>query len=173
MLITYNGIEPSVDKSAYVAESAELIGRVTIGPRASVWPMAVLRGDIEPIVVGECSNIQDCCVVHTNYDLPAVVGDYVTVGHGAVLHGCRIGSNCLIGMGAIILDGEVIGDNCLIGAGTVVPEKKVIPPGSLVLGLPGKVVRNLEPGEIKRIRDGAEEYFAFAEEHKKNKFKHP
>lgn len=166
MIISLKGKKPKIGKGVYIAESAQVIGEVTIGERSSIWPNAVLRADIEPIRIGKCSSIQDGVLVHVNWDLPAVVGDYVTVGHGAIIHGCKIANNCLIGMGAIILDGAKIEKNCLIGAGSLVPEGKIIPEGSLVLGVPGRVVRKLNSKEIKKLRDAALEYLNFAKKFK-------
>ena len=136
---------PKIHRTAFVHDSAEVIGRVIIKKNASVWPMVVLRGDIETIVIGEASNVQDGCVFHTSRKIPVVLGKGVTVGHGAIVHGARIGDHCLIGMGAILLDGCVIGKECLIGAGALVSEGAKIPPRSLVLGVPGRVRRKLRP----------------------------
>jgi len=167
MIITLKGKKPKVGKNVYIAQTAQVIGEVTIGNHSSIWPGAVLRADIEPIRIGKCSSIQDGVLVHVNWDLPAIVGDYVTVGHGAIIHGCKIKNNCLIGMGAIILDGAKIEKNCLIGAGSLVPEGKRIPEGSLVLGVPGRVVRKLDAKEIKKLKDAALEYLDFAKKFKK------
>jgi len=166
MIITLKGKKPRIGKDVYIAQSARIIGEVTIGDYSSIWPNAVLRADIEPIKIGKCSSIQDGVLVHVNWDLPAVVGDYVTVGHGAIIHGCKIADNCLIGMGAIILDGVEIKKNCLIGAGSLVPERKRIPEGSLVLGVPGRVVRKLDSKEIKKLKESALEYLEFAKKFK-------
>ena len=166
MIITLKGKKPKIGKNVYIAESAQVIGEVSIGNYSSIWPNAVLRADIEPIRVGKCSSIQDGVLIHVNWDLPAVVGDYVTVGHGAILHGCKIANNCLIGMGAIILDGAEIKKNCLIGAGSLVPEGRKIPEGRLVLGVPGRVIRKLNQKEIKKLKDAALEYLDFARKFK-------
>lgn len=166
MIIPLKGKKPKIGKDVYIAESAQVIGEVIIGEYSSIWPNAVLRADIEPIRIGRCSSIQDGVLIHVNWDLPAIVGDYVTVGHGAIIHGCRIANNCLIGMGAIILDGARIEKNCLIGAGSLVPEGRKIPEGSLVLGVPGRVVRKLNSKEIKKLKDAALEYLGFAKRFK-------
>lgn len=166
MIIPLKNKKPKIGKDVYIAESAQVIGEVTIGEHSSIWPNAVLRADIEPIRVGKYSSIQDGVLIHVNWDLPVVVGNYVTVGHGAIIHGCKIENNCLIGMGAIILDGAEIGKNCLIGAGSLVPEGRKIPEGSLVLGVPGRVVRKLKPQEIKKLKDAALEYLDFAKKFK-------
>jgi len=165
MITEFQGIKPEVDASAYVADSAEVIGKVRIGKNVSIWPKAVLRGDLEDIVIGDDSNVQDCCVAHTNYDLPTVVGRKVTVGHAAILHGCTVGDNCLVGMGAILLDGCRIEENCVIAAGSIITQNKVIPAGSLVMGIPGKVVRQLKPGEIELITRSSAEYVEFGRKH--------
>lgn len=154
-LIPYNNIQPQVDSSSFIAAGARIIGNVTIGANASIWFNTVLRGDVHPITVGQYTNIQDNCTVHVLHDTPAVIGEYVTVGHGAILHGCTIASNCLIGMGAIILSYATIGENCIIGAGSLIPERKKIPPNSLVVGSPGKIVRTVSPEEILAIHQSA------------------
>ena len=142
MLVTLDGIAPVFDAArVYIAPNATLIGGVTLGLDASVWFGAVLRGDSEPIVVGERSNIQDLCVLHTDPGFPLVIGANCTIGHQAMLHGCTIGDNCLIGIQAIVLNGARIGRNCLIGAGALVTEGMIIPDNSMVVGMPGKVKR--------------------------------
>lgn len=142
----------------WVAPNAILIGKVRLAAMASVWYGAVLRGDNEPIVVGERSNIQDGCVLHTDMGAPLTIGDDCTIGHMAMLHGCTIGRNSLIGIGAVVLNHARIGDNCLIGAKALIPEGKVIPDGSLVMGVPGKVVRQLSPAEIEGLTHSAAHY---------------
>lgn len=144
----------------FVAPTATVIGSVVLENNASVWFNAVIRGDNDIITIGENSNVQDGTVLHTDPGFPLVLGRDVTVGHQAMLHGCRVGNNCLIGIQSVILNGAVIGDNCLIGAGTLIPEGKEIPPGSLVLGTPGKVVRGLSDDEIQGITESAQHYVA-------------
>ena len=151
---------PRLDASAFVFESAAVIGNVTLGAGASVWPYATLRGDNEPIVVGAGSNIQEACVLHTDPGFALTIGEKVTIGHQAVLHGCTIGDGSLIGIQAVILNGAVIGRNCLIGAGALVTEGKVIPDNSLVLGAPAKVVRALSADDIARNAANAAGYVA-------------
>lgn len=158
MIKEFNNIKPQINHTAYVDDNAVIIGKVILGENVSVWPGCVLRGDIEDILVDEGSNLQDGVLVHTNHNMPVIIGKDVTVGHGAILHGCRIGNNCLIGMGAIILDGAVIEDDCIIGAGSVVTENAHIEKGRLVLGVPGKIVRTLTLQEINKITKNAEEY---------------
>jgi gamma-carbonic anhydrase len=165
-LATYLTRTPSIDPSAWVSPHAVVIGAVTLGPQASVWPMAVLRGDIEQIVVGRGSNIQDGSIVHLADDLGVHIGEYVTVGHAAIIHACTIGDECLIGMRATILDGAVIGARSIIGAGAVVTKGMVVPPGSLVLGMPAKVVRALSTAEQDDLRSWAEKYTAVAAAHR-------
>lgn len=142
----------------WVAPDADVIGRVVLAEDTSIWFGAVLRGDIEPISIGARSNVQDLCVMHTDAGYPLTVGPDCTIGHRALLHGCEIGENTLIGMGAVILTGAKIGKNCLIAAHALVPERKVIPDGSLVIGVPGKVVRSLGEGEIADITAATERY---------------
>ncbi|HYA65483.1 MAG TPA: gamma carbonic anhydrase family protein [Burkholderiaceae bacterium] len=149
---------PEIHPSAYVHESAVLIGAVVLGPRASVWPGAVLRADNEPIEVGEETNVQDGCVLHTDPGLPIRIGARVSVGHQSMLHGCAIGEGSLIGIQAVILNECVVGRNCLIGASALLTERKHIPDGSMVVGAPAKVLRALRPEEIERMADNAMSY---------------
>lgn len=146
----------------YIHPSSVVIGDVTLGRDASVWPTAVLRGDSDRIVIGAESNVQDGAVVHVDPGVPVRVGDRVTIGHRAVIHGCTIEDDCLVGIGAIILNGAVIGTGSVIGAGAVVPEGMIVPPGSLVLGLPAKVVRPVNDELRERIAHGARTYVARA-----------
>lgn len=157
---------PQIDASAFVAPHATLIGAVTIGAKASVWPGVVMRGDINSIEIGEGSNVQDNATVHLADDYGVKVGRYVTIGHMAMVHACTIGDECLIGMSATILDGAVIGRNSIIGAHSLVTMGKEIPPGSLVMGSPAKIVRVLKPEEQAAIRSWAEKYVKVAAAHK-------
>lgn len=143
---------PQIHDSAWVAPSAQVMGRVVLEQDSSVWFGAVLRGDNEPILIGQGSNIQDASVLHSDIGMPMTVGQYVTVGHQAMLHGCTIGDGSLIGIGSIILNGARIGKNCLVGAGSLVTEGKEFPDGSMILGSPAKVVRHLTPEQIAGIR---------------------
>lgn len=154
----FEGHEPNIAESAWVAPNATLIGRVRIDPSASVYFGAVLRADINSITLGEGSNIQDNVAVHVDRDAPTTIGRGVSIGHAAVVHGCTIGDDCLIGMNATVLSHAVIGNECLIAAGTVVLEGTVIPPRSLVAGVPGKVRRELTDDEIAGIRLNATTY---------------
>ena len=158
---------PNTAPSSYVHPSAVICGNVTLGEEVSVWPCAVLRGDIAPIIIGDRSNIQDNACVHVNYNCPATIGRGVTVGHGAVVHGSKIGDNCLIGMNAVVLESE-IGPNCLIAAGAVVTAGKNIPAGSLVMGVPAKVVRELTEDEMNSILQNAREYVKLGQQFKDN-----
>jgi carbonic anhydrase/acetyltransferase-like protein (isoleucine patch superfamily) len=142
----------------WVADSAAVIGNVHLARNVGIWFGAVIRGDNDPIRIGECTNIQDNCVLHSDAGLPLTIGSYVTVGHKAILHGCTIGDNTLIGMNAVILNGAKVGRNCLIGANALIPEGKEIPDNSLVMGMPGKVVRELGEEDAVRLRQSAEHY---------------
>ena len=151
-----------IHPSAFVAENATVRGSVTLGANSSVFFGAVLRGDRAPITIGAGTNIQDNCVVHVDYDHPVTVGENVTVGHGAILHGCTVGDNTLIGMGATVLNGARIGSDCIVGAGALVTGKMDAPDGSMILGSPAKVVRPLTPEEIAGNRAAMEEYLEAA-----------
>lgn len=159
-LFALGDLAPTVpaDGAWWAAPTAALIGNVVLHRDASVWWGAVLRGDNEPITIGEGSNVQDNAVLHTDMGSPLTLGRHVTVGHQAMLHGCTVGDGSLVGIGAVVLNGAVIGRNCLIGAKALVPEGKVIPDGSLVVGAPGKVIRTLDEGAIQMIRAGALHY---------------
>jgi len=153
---------PEIERAAYIAPSAVLRGAVRLGMESSVWHCAVLRGDMAPIEVGARSNVQDGAILHVADNLPCIIGDDVTIGHAAIVHACRIGDRCLIGMGSIILNGSVIGDECIVGAGAVIPGGKTIPPRSLVLGNPGRVVRSVSDEEVEGLRAQAKTYIALA-----------
>ncbi|MBN8994845.1 MAG: gamma carbonic anhydrase family protein [Rhizobiales bacterium] len=159
---TLGGIAPTLPDAArhWIAPDAAVIGKVTLGAGVGIWFGAVLRGDNEPIAVGEDTNIQEHCMLHTDPGFPVTIGRGCTIGHRAIVHGCTIGDNVLIGMGAIILNGARIGENSLVGAGALVPEGREIPPGSLVIGMPGKVARPLGEAEIARNRASAANYVA-------------
>lgn len=142
----------------YVADTAMVIGDVTLGKQSSIWFGAVLRGDIEPIVVGARSNIQDNSVAHTSNGFPVILGDDVTVGHNVTLHGCTVGNNCLIGMGAVLLDGCEIGDNCIVGAGALVKQGYKVPANSMIVGAPARVIRKLSGEDFSNIKHYADRY---------------
>jgi carbonic anhydrase/acetyltransferase-like protein (isoleucine patch superfamily) len=149
---------PAIDPSAYIADSANIIGKVSIGAGASVWFGVTIRGDNEPIAIGENSNVQENCILHTDMGSPLTIGKNVTVGHQAMLHGCTIGDGALIGIQAVILNGAVIGKNCLIGAGALVTEGKNFPDNSLIIGTPAKVVRTLSEEEIANLHGNSANY---------------
>ncbi|HSQ72624.1 MAG TPA: gamma carbonic anhydrase family protein [Rubrivivax sp.] len=157
---------PRIAATAWVADSAAVIGRVSLAEGTSVWYGAVLRGDNDWITVGSRSNVQDGSVLHTDLGFPLTLGDDVTVGHQVMLHGCTVGSGSLIGIQAVVLNGARIGRHCLVGAGAVVTEGKEFPDGSLILGAPAKVVRQLTPEQIEGVRRGALHYLENAERHR-------
>ena len=157
-LYALDGHEPQIAKDSWIAPDANLIGQVVIEEAASVWFGSTLRGDNELIVIGAGTNVQENCVMHTDMGFPLIIGAGCTIGHKAMLHGCTLGQNTLIGMGATVLNGAVIGENCLIGAGALIPEGKHIPDGSLVMGMPGKVVRQLDETAIAGLRKSALHY---------------
>ena len=142
----------------YVAESASVIGKVRLANDTSVWFGAVLRGDNESITVGENTNIQECAVIHTDPGFPCILGSNVTIGHQAMLHGCQVGDNSLIGINAVVLNGAKIGRNCLIGANELVTENQEIPEGSLVIGSPAKPIKQLTTAQIQKLKESAEHY---------------
>ena len=161
-ITTYNGLSPQIDLSAFVANGAQLIGDVRLAKDSSVWFNAVLRGDINHIVIGERTNIQDCSVLHVTEEFPAIVGKDVTVGHRAIIHGCSIGDCCLIGMGSVILDNAKIGSYSLVAAGAVVLQNSIVPEGVLVAGVPAKIIRPLTDEEKKKLEESATHYAGYA-----------
>lgn len=166
MIRALSGQVPRLGPGAFVHEAAEVIGRVTLGARSSVWPRAVIRGDTEDIVVGEDANVQDGAVLHADPGFPCTLGDRVTVGHLACVHGCTVEEESLIGIGAVVLNGARIGAGSIVGAGAVVPEGLAIPEGSMVLGIPGRVVRALGDAEREGLRASAARYVAMIEVHR-------
>lgn len=168
MIYSFKGISPDIQSSCFVADSADIIGNVKIGENSSIWFGAVVRGDTNNISIGKETNIQDNCIIHVNRDDgPVSIGNGVTVGHGAILHGCTIKDNTLIGMGSVILDNAVIGENTIIGAGSLITGGKEIPDGVLCLGSPGRVIRKLTDKEIESIKKDAEHYVEVSREFKK------
>lgn len=167
MLIPFGGIAPKCHDSVFVAEGAMVIGNVEIGEESSVWFHTVIRGDIHHIRIGRRTNVQDHCTLHVTRNDPLAVGNDVTIGHGAVVHGCTVEDLCLIGIGTAVLDGAVVGRGSVIGAGTVVPPGTTVPPHSLVLGVPGKVVRDLGPDSVDGNRLVASNYVELARVYRK------
>jgi carbonic anhydrase/acetyltransferase-like protein (isoleucine patch superfamily) len=161
----YRGQWPEIDGSSFVAPGAHVIGRVSIADGASVWFNAVLRADIAAISLGARSNIQDNSTIHVDLDLPAIIGADVTIGHGVILHGCTIEDEVLIGMGAVVLNGAVIGSGSIVGAHALITENKVIPPRSLVLGSPGRVIRRTTDEDLKAILENGRHYVELAAEY--------
>ena len=166
MIMEHKGNVPSVSPEAFVAETAAIIGKVRVGKDSSVWFGAVIRGDNEPITIGEGTSIQDNAVLHTEAGHPLTIGDNVTVGHSAIVHCTSVGDNTMVGMGAILLDGAVIGKNCIIGAGAVVKERAVVPDGTMMVGVPAKPVRELSP-EVIAFLHGTSPYVALSKEYMK------
>src|SRR5512141_914309 len=162
MPMAHKGITPRLHLSVFVAEGARIIGDVEIGEGSSVWFNAVIRGDILPVRIGRRTNVQDGCILHTKEGFPLTVGDEVTIGHGVTAHGCTIGDLCLLGIGCVVLDGAVIGRASVIGSGAVVPPGTVVPPHSLVMGVPGKVVKDLGPASEGRNRVFSDNYVRHA-----------
>jgi len=158
MQVPYQGKTPQLEKNVFVAPGAYVIGEVTIGEESTIWFNAVLRGDEGPITIGKRCSIQDNATIHLYEGAPIVVEDEVTVGHNAILHGCHIGRRSIVGMGATILDHAVIGEECIIGANTLIPSGKKIPPRSLVIGSPGKVVRELNAQDLEMIQESIDSY---------------
>jgi carbonic anhydrase/acetyltransferase-like protein (isoleucine patch superfamily) len=156
---------PDTAEAAFVAGSAVVMGEVSLGKDSSVWYGAVIRGDLKGIRIGRRSNIQDGSILHVTGELGVELGEDVTVGHGAILHGCVIERECLIGMGAIILDGAHIGEGSVVAAGSLVPERRVVPPGSLLMGTPARIIREVKPEEREQIRKLAESYVKLAGNH--------
>lgn len=164
ILKAFRGLRPKIHPTARVAENTVILGDVTMEENSSLWFGAIARGDVAPIVIGENSNIQDGCILHNQVGIPTVIGKNVTAGHGAILHGCTVEDNCLIGMGAILLNSCVIGEGSIVAAGALVTERTVIPPGSMVMGSPGRVVRSVRPDELAHNLENAEEYVEFSRE---------
>jgi carbonic anhydrase/acetyltransferase-like protein (isoleucine patch superfamily) len=164
-LAKHLGRKPDTAQAAFVAPNATVLGDVRLGPRSSVWYGCVLRGDINSIEIGEGTNIQDLAMVHLADDYGVKIGRYCTIGHGAIIHACDIGDECLIGMGATILDGAKIGDHCIVGANALVTQRFAAPPGSMILGAPARVVRPLTEKELLGLRAWVEKYIEVAAAH--------
>lgn len=166
MILSYKNFEPIIDTTCFIATNATVIGKVKLNARVSIWYGAVLRGDVDCIELGEGSNIQDNAVVHCDHGTPTLIGKYVTIGHGAIIHACDIGDNTLIGMGAVILSGAKIGKHCIVGAGALVTGSTTIPDHSMVFGSPAKVIRSVTNSEIEQIKENASNYIKYAEDYK-------
>ena len=163
MIVRLQHWTPRVDPTCYIAPNATIIGQVTLARGASVWFNTVVRGDMAPITIGEETNVQDLAMVHVDYNTPTVIGNRVVVGHRAIIHGATVGDDCIIGMGAILLNRSRVGSNCIVAAGAVVREDFVVPDGSLIAGVPAVVKRPLTPEETERIRRNATDYAARAQ----------
>jgi len=166
MIRDYQHWKPDIAASAWIADSAEVMGRVSIGDESSVWYQSILRGDVDDIHIGSRSNIQDHCTLHTSAGAPCVVGDNVTVGHRVILHGCEIQDTCLVGMGSIVMDHAVLEKECLLAAGSLVPERKVLKSGFLYAGSPARERRALTIKEIDFLHASAAHYVQLAQSHR-------
>ncbi len=162
---SYQRISPQINSSVFVAPSADIIGKVTVGSNASIWYGCVARGDVNEIRIGCNSNIQDLSMLHVAAAYPLIIGENVTIGHGVNLHACKIGDGCLIGIGAVVLDGAEIGANCVVAAGSVVSPGKIFSPGSLIMGIPAKVVRPLNSAEKEKYSNHYKGYVKLASEY--------
>lgn len=162
MIIEYQGNYPEIDSSCFIADDATIIGNVELKKNVSIWYGTVIRGDENYISIGENTNIQDNCTIHINDDKPTIIGDNVTVGHGAIVHACTIGNCVLVGMGSIILDNAEIGDNVIIGAGSIIPPGKKIPSNTMVIGSPGKIIRELTEEDRVSLKAIAQHYVKLA-----------
>ena len=166
MIRSFQGTRPTIAQTAYIEDTAVIIGDVVIGEQASVWFHTVVRGDVHYIRVGDRTNVQDLCMLHVTHDThPLVIGHDVTIGHRVVLHGCTVKDRVLIGMGAVIMDGAVIGEDSVVGAGALVTEGTIVPPRSLILGSPAKVKRPVTEKELAWIRESAENYIRYARQY--------
>ncbi len=163
IIMPYQGQTPQIDSSVFVAPTAAVVGDVTIGENSSIWFSSVVRGDYQPLRIGCYSNVQDNATVHVMGDVPTEIGDYVIIGHNALIHSRKIGDHCLIGMGTILLGYTEIGENCIIGAGTLLPQHKKIPSNSLVYGNPAKIIRALRDDEIEAMHESALNYHVYAQ----------
>jgi carbonic anhydrase/acetyltransferase-like protein (isoleucine patch superfamily) len=167
MIRSFQGVRPTIAESAYIEDTAAIVGDVHIGEESSVWFHTVVRGDVHYIRIGRRTNVQDLCMLHVTHDThPLVIGDEVTIGHRVVLHGCTVKDRVLIGMGAVIMDGAVIGEDSVVGAGALVTEGTVVPPKSLILGTPARVKRPVTDKELAWIRESAANYVGYARQYR-------
>ena len=163
MIRTFQGITPTIPISCFIEETGIVIGDVVLGEHCSVWFHTVIRGDVHSIRIGDRTNVQDLCVLHVTHDThPLIIGNEVTIGHGAILHGCTIKDRVLIGMGAIVMDGAVIGEDSIVGAGALVVEGMIVPPKCVILGSPGRIRRAVSETELVWIKESAEHYVKYA-----------
>lgn len=161
----YINEELDIADNVFIAPDVALLGKITIGKNSSVWYKSVLRGDVDEIIIGERSNIQDGTIIHCVEEYPTIIGDDVSLGHGVVLHGCKLGNNILVGMRATILNGAIVGDNCLIAAGTLVPENMVIPENSLVMGVPAKIKGQVTEAQLELIKYTSSNYIEYSKQY--------
>lgn len=167
MIMDFEGINPKINENTYISDSVDIIGNIEVYENANIWFGTRLRGDMNKIVIGTNTNIQENSVVHVDINSPCIIGKDVTIGHGAIIHGCTISDNVLVGMGSIILNNAKIGKNTIIGAGSLVTQGKIFPGGVLILGNPAKVVRELTDDEIKSIKSSADNYVNLSKRYKK------
>lgn len=167
MIMDFDGVTPRINKNTYISESVDIIGKVNVEENVNIWFGTRLRGDMNNIVIGENTNIQENSVVHVDVNSPCIIGRNVTIGHGAIIHGCNISDNVLVGMGSIILNNTKIGKNSIIGAGSLVTQGKDFPEGVLILGNPAKVIRQLTEAEIESIQCSADNYVSLSKKYKK------
>ncbi len=167
-IIAYKGIYPKIHPSVFLCEGVRIIGDVEIGEDSSIWYNTVIRGDVNYIRIGKRVNVQDMTMIHVTHDTcPTILEDNVSIGHLAAIHGCTLKKGCLIGIGAKVLDGAVVGEECLVAAGAVVRENFIVPPRVLIAGVPGKIIRDLTPEEIKRVTDTTTNYMKYVSEYRK------
>ena len=164
-LYSYKGIKPQIGPGVYIAPSADVIGKVTLEENANIWHQCVVRGDVNLIKIGKNTNVQDLTMLHVTKDFALTIGAQVSIGHSVTLHGCTIGDNCLIGMGAVIMDGASVGGNCVVAAGSLIPPQKVYPAGSMIMGNPAVVKRQLTPEEIVLFGNHYKAYVGYKDEY--------
>ena len=167
MIMDFEGVTPRINKNTYISESVDIIGKVNVEENVNIWFGTRLRGDMNNIIIGENTNIQENSVVHVDINSPCIIGKNVTIGHGTIIHGCSISDNVLVGMGSIILNNAKIGKNTIIGAGSLVTKGKEFPEGVLILGNPAKVIRQLTEAEIESIQRSADNYVSLSKKYKK------